>query len=172
MSLWRVISGSTEPILKILLPIESHVICECHRLYNITLRHMGAEQYQSGFHFYQQSPKTARMFSYLDEVDVFSSTTLRKHQNKFTRPINNNNNTSLLFSHCGKGLFSYREGTSIDRHVCSRRIGDFRLILIIISTGFLTMFSFTDVNDVQDKLRKYIWIEKVTLVLDIGPSRH
>ena len=53
----------------------------------------------------------------------------------------------------GKGLFSYREGTSIDHHACSRRVGDFRHILII-SPGFLTMFSFTDVCDVQD-MRDY-----------------
>ena len=31
----------------------------------------------------------------------------------------------------GKGLFSYREGASIDHHTCSRRIGDYRIILII-----------------------------------------
>ena len=40
----------------------------------------------------------------------------------------------------------------------------FRLILII-SPGFLTIFSFTDVSDDQDKLKKYICIEKDTLVL-------
>ena len=64
-----------------------------------------------------------------------------------------------------KGLFfSYREGMSIDRHAGSGRVGDFRLILII-SPGFLTMFSFTAVSDVQDKLWKYICIEEDTLVL-------
>ena len=63
-----------------------------------------------------------------------------------------------------EGLFSYREGMSIDHHASSRRVGVFRLIFII-SSGFLTMFSFTDVSDVQDKLRKYICIEKDTLVL-------
>ena len=55
----------------------------------------------------------------------------------------------------GKCLFSYREGTRIDHHACSGRFGDVRLILII-SPRFLTMFSFTDVSDVQDTLRKYI----------------
>ena len=38
------ISGFADPILKILLPIESHVICECHRLYTIMLPPTGAEQ--------------------------------------------------------------------------------------------------------------------------------
>lgn len=33
MSLLEVISGFTQPILKICLPIDSHVICECHRRY-------------------------------------------------------------------------------------------------------------------------------------------
>ena len=62
----------------------------------------------------------------------------------------------------GKGLFSYREG--IDRHACSGRVADFRLTLIR-SPGFLTMFFFTDISDLLDKLRKYISIEKYTLVL-------
>ena len=47
----------------------------------------------------------------------------------------------------GQGLISYKEGTSIDHHACSRRIDDFRLIFII-SPGYLTMFSFSNV-DVQ-----------------------
>ena len=47
-----------------------------------------------------------------------------------------------------KGLFSYREGMSIDRHTCPRRVGDFRLILFI-SPGFLTMFIRSD-TDLQN----------------------
>ena len=62
----------------------------------------------------------------------------------------------------GLGLFSYREGMNIDYHSCSRRFGDFGLVLLI-SPNFLTMFSFIDVSDVQDKLRKYICIGKYTL---------
>ena len=32
----------------------------------------------------------------------------------------------------GKGLLSYSEGMSIDRHACSGRVGDFRLILTLL----------------------------------------
>ena len=71
----------------------------------------------------------------------------------------------------GKGPFSYREGKSIDHYACSRRIGDFRL-LYIRSSGFLTMFSFTDVSDVQDKLRENLWVKNVTLVLIRCRSRN
>ena len=39
----------------------------------------------------------------------------------------------------GKGLISDREGTSIDHHACSRRFGDFRLMLSI-NPGHLMMF--------------------------------
>jgi len=31
VTLLGVISGSTEPVLKIILPIESDIFCECHR---------------------------------------------------------------------------------------------------------------------------------------------
>ena len=51
----------------------------------------------------------------------------------------------------------YREGMSINHHTCSRRVGDFSLILII-SPDFPTMFSFNDASDVQDKVAKYSYI--------------
>lgn len=33
MKFVRLIPGYNEPILEILLPIDSHIICQCHRLY-------------------------------------------------------------------------------------------------------------------------------------------
>uniref|UniRef100_A0A2H1W8G6 SFRICE_036557 n=1 Tax=Spodoptera frugiperda TaxID=7108 RepID=A0A2H1W8G6_SPOFR len=45
-----------------------------------------------------------------------------------------------------KGIFSHGEGLGINRHSCSMRVDNFKLIIEILSSGFLTMLSFTFVN--------------------------
>ena len=59
----------------------------------------------------------------------------------------------------GKGFFSYSGGLSIDYHICSRRVGDVKLILI----------KFTSV---QNKQRKYkgIWPNPRGTCSDLSPQ--
>ena len=68
----------------------------------------------------------------------------------------NSNNTSLFLSHYRVKTSSHTEKALALITTRAQRP---------ISPRFLTIFSFTDVSDVQDKLRKYICIIKVILVI-------
>ena len=70
--------------------------------------------------------------------------------------------TSLLLSHCWAKASSHTEKVWA---LITTLAQDGLITITIICPSFLTMFSFTDVSDVQDKFRKYICIEKDTLVL-------